>query len=284
MKNVKLRQMIFYSIAICFGLFLSLISVYIFISLLSRYGFLVIIFFLLVTGFGALLSFALYSLYKNKQNLPLSIFFGLLGIALIIGGTIPIMPHTMKESFRDDWSHPWFNELFTLQPYALRIFRRDNLLPLNRTVIQLKISTSRPLIFKMHIVEGISYSEEPLSKALVALNKTLGGFGEVGKHWIIYYWAPYGPDTAVWWDPTHHRYSQHYTLWFVLENQKSPEANVSFEVTEFDFKAIAQKTTTHHQPFFDPSFSYTGITLVSVSIMVNTFCFLKQKKKAKPLS
>jgi len=227
---------------------------------------------------GLLIGFTLYTGYKNRQIAYFPITFSIVGIVLILLGSVILVPYTIRQTYRKDISR---NQTVYFSGYdsserpvyengspreitipafgEKKYFWASRWLMENISIIQIDISTSGPLAFKLAVLS--------LDGAIrdILFNRTMhSGWFESDRSgsWITYFWTP--PFSTV-------------NIGFLFENPSNRSIVFSFKVTECFLKTTEDKWLTRYHTLIDSYFAYMGISLICTAVMLNAYLYKSRR-------
>jgi len=228
---------------------------------------------------GFFVSYIFYEGFRNRQIKYFSITFSIIGIALLLLGSLINVPYSSTMEVRSDVSwdstEDFSNDLHSeknpvygngslrpipISPNSSEIYTW-NWVPResNSSIIQIDIDTTGPIIFTM---------SEP---RYIFFNRTLHWYWfeeSLDFDWITYFW------TFPHWYMNEIR--------FEFRNPSDREVMTSFRVTVFYFKATKQVEEIYYDTLLDQNYAYGGLVLLGVSVVLTTLFPMKSKSNLNP--
>lgn len=200
--------------------------------------------------------------YMNRRAAFFTVIFALLGIVLVLLGSIVEVPYTTMETLNNypyDPAGTWADEVLTLRPNTYRYYALD-LLNENNSLIYVKVEeATNPLVFMIKGPLGYGFNN---SKIIVKLRISPR---EPPESPFEYFWTP---PTLGAWD-------------FVFDNPYDTTTNVTVKIIDYRYNTEWQQKVTHHHPPLDTSFAYMGVITIIATIGLNLYWTKQYKKKQK---
>jgi len=223
--------------------------------------------------------------HGNKQIAYFSITF-ILGIVLILLGSVIQVPYITYQTIREDRSKDWTKYMRTpsdfdyplyenaslrkiaLPPLSAKKYLWESMVSLrgNMSVVQIDVGTSGPLTFKI-----VEMDYENYTVGSVFFHQAMHFWGFVDDisedDWRTYFWTPH--------------YEWVFMVGLVFENPSDREIVFSFKVTEYFLKATEERRVTQYRTPLDSYFGYVGISLIATAVTLNIY-YSRQGKQLKP--
>lgn len=188
----------------------------------------------------------------------LTLGFSVLGVVLVLLGSIVEVPYTTSETF-NNYPHnspvTWADESFTLQPYANKYYVLD-LINENETLVYVKVEKVTNGIFF-----NISYGWNP---NLLIIEEYVPSITPPEKP-FEYFWTP----------PKHSGWR------FIFDNPFDTTTNVTVKILCYIYNREWQQEVTRYHPPLDKSFAYAGIAFIFAAI-APIACQLYKSSKETP--
>lgn len=202
----------------------------------------------------------MYSGYVKRHVELLIVFFGILGIILILLGAIVEVPYTAFETVNNYPYNPpgiWADEILTLQPHTYHYYSLD-LLNENNSLIYVKVEKATdPIVFTIKGPLGYGFNESEIVtiQRIPSRNPPEKPFE--------YFWTP--PAFGEW-D-------------FILDNPYDTATNVTVKIIDYRYNTEWQEKVTLYHPPLNKSFAYAGIALIVVAIAPIAYQLYKTRKE-----
>ena len=200
--------------------------------------------------------------YVGRRVASFSVGFGVLGVMLVLLGSIVEVPYTTWETF-NNYPHKspvtWADESFTLQPHANKYYVLD-LISENETLVYVKVEeVTNSIFFK------ISYGWNP---NLLIIEEYVPSVTPPEKP-FEYFWTP----------PKHSGWR------FIFDNPSDITTNATVEIICYNYNVGWQEEVTYYHPPLDKSFAYAGIAIITAALVPIVIDLYKTRKEMpkKPL-
>ena len=204
--------------------------------------------------------------YVGRRVASFSVGFGVLGVVLVLLGSIVEVPYTARETFNNyPYGSPvtWADESFTLRPHTYKYYHVD-LVRDNHSIMYVKV--------------------EEATNLLVFIIKGPFGFGFESSGVIIkqYVWdiePPESPFEYFWTPPILETWD------FIFDNPYDTTTNVTVKILCYIYNREWQEKVTRYHPPLDTSFVYAGIVIIIAAIAPAAYDLYKTRKEMpkKPL-
>jgi hypothetical protein len=202
----------------------------------------------------------MYNVNVKGQVAFFTLGFGVLGVLLVLFGSLVEVPYTTLETFNNYPYNPpgiWADAILTLQPRTYRYYALD-LLNENNSLIYVKIEeATNPLVFMINGSLGYGFEN---GRTMVRLR--ISSFGPPESP-FEYFWTP---PTLGSWD-------------FIFDNPYDTETNVTVKIIDYRYNAEWQEEVTRYHPPLDRAFAYAGIALIAASITPTAYQLYKTRKE-----
>jgi hypothetical protein len=202
----------------------------------------------------------MYDVHVKGRVAFLTIGFSVLGIVLVLLGSLVQVPYTTLETFNNyPYKSPvtWADEVLSLRPQEFRGYELDGLNE-NKSLVYVNVKKSTgPFVFTItgYIGWGFNGSE------VVALYNI----------WPIE--PPNSPFEYFWTQPA-------FGTWdFVFENPYDTTVNITVKILAYNYNTEWKEEVTHYHSPLDESFAYSGITLIIVAIAPIAYQLYKTRKE-----
>jgi len=217
--------------------------------------------------------------FNKRQIFYFSSTFSIIGIALILFGSIVQVPYHEYNEIRVDYSRnitPYVarhdngsSKQISIPPNSSVMYVWDDNGKENISIVQIDIGTTG-LVF--YAVSELEWGRDPLtgqSKQIIRRILFDGGFnGDAPSlDWYTRFWTT--PE-AMWSDKG-----------LEFENPNDHEITVSFRITEF-LKVNDQVREEYYDTLLDQSYAYGGLVLLGVSVVLTTLFPMKSKSNTNP--
>jgi hypothetical protein len=198
----------------------------------------------------------------GRRVASFSVGFGVLGVVLVLLGSIVEVPYTARETFNNYPYNPpgiWADEVLTLRPHTYRYYALD-LLNKNNSLIYVKVEkATNPLFFmiKSDYESGFDGKGTIIKKYISAREPPVSPFE--------YFWTPSGRGA---WD-------------FVFDNPYDTTTNVTVKIIDYRYNTEWQEKVTRYHPPLDTSFAYAGIVIIIAAIAPVAYNLYKTRKKSQ---
>ena len=238
---------------------------------------------LLLSGF--FVSYLFYEGFSNRQIKYFSVTFSIIGIILVLLGSLINMPYSSVKEVRTDSSRDRTKYIYnavdeeraaygngslkeiSISPNSSEMYVWDDYGDENISIVQIEIGTTGPLFFTMSELEWDEGLTGKRNIRRILLNRTLSGHGPV-LDWYTYFWTR----------PSRWRSDKG----FEFENPSDYEITVSFRVTEFALKTTREVEETYYDTLLDQNYAYGGLVLLGVSIVLTILFPMKSKSNHNP--
>lgn len=202
----------------------------------------------------------MYGVYVKRRTAFFAVGFGLLGVVLILLGSIAEVPYTTLETFNNyPYNSPvvWANASFTLQPNTYKYYTVD-LVRQNRSIMYVRL-------------------DEATNSLVFTINGPLGYGFENGRTMVKLHISPFSPPESpfeyFWTPPTLGRWD------FIFDNPFDTTNNVTVKILCYIYNREWQHEVTRYSPPLDESFAYAGIALIAASITPTAYQLYKSSKE-----
>jgi len=236
---------------------------------------------------GFFVSYIFYEGFRNRQIKYFSITFSIIGIILVLLGSLINAPYSSVREVRTESSRDWTRRIhdvvydseraayengslriIPISPNSSEMYVWDYYGDENTSIFQIDIGTTGLVFFTMAELEW----ERDLHT------------GERDIRRILFNWTLYGNGPALDW------YTRFWTTpyrgsekGFVFENPNDYEITVSLRVTEFYLKATMEVEEVYYDTLLDQNYAYGGLVLLGVSVVLTTlFWSMKSKSNLNP--
>ena len=230
---------------------------------------------------GIFVTYIFYEGFRNRQIKYFSITFSVIGIVLILLGSMIVAPYSSVEEVRTEFSRDLTRRIYnTVDDYERASYENGTLrvIPIspnssetyvwdyngdeNTSIVQIDIGTTGQIFFILAELEqerDLITGERDIERTL--FNWTLG-HGPV-LDWYTRFW------TLPYWGAANR------IIGFVFENPNDHEISVSLRVTEFYLKATREVEEVYYDTLLDQNYAYGGLVLLGVSVVLSTLWWPK---------
>jgi len=201
----------------------------------------------------------------GRRVASFSVGFGVLGVVLVLLGSLVEVPYTTWETFNNYPYNPpgiWADEVLTLRPQTYRYYALD-LLNKNNSLIYVKVEKATNPLFL--IITGPPRHSFNIS-----------GDGIIIKQYIPSIEPPESPFEYFWTPPS---FSSRWR--FVFDNPYDTTTNVTVKIIDYRYNTEWQEKVTRHHPPLDTSFAYAGIMIIIAAIAPVAYDLYKTRKKSQ---
>lgn len=200
----------------------------------------------------------------KRQVTFFSTSLGLLGVILVLLGSVVMVPYTATETVnnRPHGYTVWADDSLTLQPHANRSYTLD-LIWNNGSMVYVKVDeATNPIFFEIEAFLGYGYG---------------GGDNRIMiKQYVPSIEWPESPFEYFWTPPTL------FGGWkFIFENPHNTTTNVTVKILCYHYNVQWQGEVTHYAPVIHPYFAYVGIASVIAGIGLNLYEARRRENMSK---
>ena len=209
--------------------------------------------------------------FNKGQIFYFSSTFSIIGIALILLGSIVQVPYHEYNEIRVDYSKkitPYeachdngYSKMITIPHNSSIMYVWEDFGKENLSIVQIEIGTTGPVLYT---VSELEHGDTRVRQ--IFFNGSFYGDAP-SLDWFTRYWTtPYG----IWNDKG-----------LELENSNDHEITVSFRITEF-LKVTDQVREEYYDTLLDQNYAYGGLVLLGVSIVLTILFPMKSKSNLNP--
>jgi hypothetical protein len=207
----------------------------------------------------------MYRGYIKERLTSFIVFFGVLGIMLILLGAVVDVPHTRRETISNPPYNPpgiWADANLTLRPGEFMYYSLD-LVNENNSLIYVNVEKATgPVIFMINgsIGEGFNGSRTLTLMRIPQLEWPTAPFE--------YFWTP--PTWGSW------------NFQFENPSGATDTINVTVKIIDYRYNAQWEERVTRYYPLLDRVFAYAGVAFITIAITPTAYDFYKKQKQKKP--